>query len=130
MKPELLMPAGSIAKLKWALYYGADAVYAGLPKLSLRARENDFDLSTLVSGIDKAHALGKKFYLTANIFCRNLKITTFRENLKIWAKLKPDALIMADPGLISMVKESYPEIPIHLSVQANCMNWQSARFWH
>lgn len=126
---ELLMPAGSLEKLQYALLYGADAVYAGVPLFSLRARENEFNVEDLKKGIEFAHSRNKKVYLTANIFARNLKLKPFMEHLPHWMELKPDAMIMSDPGLIMMVKEKYPEMPIHLSVQANCMNWQSVKFW-
>lgn len=126
---ELLMPAGSLEKLDYAFAYGADAIYAGVPLFSLRARENEFRLDELQSGISKAHQLGKKVYLTANIFARNLKIKPFIAQLDQWAQLKPDAFIMSDPGLIMLAKERHPQIPIHLSVQANCMNYQSVKFW-
>ncbi len=128
--PELLAPAGSYRKLDFATAYGADAVYVGVPLFSLRARENEVNLEELKKGIDLVHAQNKKVYVTANIFARNRKIQAFGEHLKEWVALKPDALIMSDPGLMLMVREKYPEIPIHLSVQANCMNWQSVRFWH
>ncbi len=127
--PELLMPAGSLEKLNLAFNYGADAVYAGVPLLSLRARENEFSLEDLAEGLKIAHSQNKKIYFTANIFARNLKLKSFRNHLNEWAKLKPDALIMSDPGLIDIVRETHPEIPIHLSVQANCMNWSSVKFW-
>lgn len=128
-KPELLMPAGSLEKMRAAFAYGADAVYAGLPFFSLRARENEFDAEDLSKGILEARGLGKKLYLTANIFARNFKIKSYAENVIKWAELKPDALIMSDPGLILMTRARFPEIPIHLSVQANCMNWQAVKFW-
>lgn len=127
--PELLMPAGSLEKMKWAFEFGADAVYAGVPLFSLRARENEFDFDDLVEGMMIAREKNKKVYLTANIFARNLKIKSFIENLDRWSELKPDAIIMSDPGLISIVKERHPQIPIHLSVQANCMNWMAVKFW-
>lgn len=126
---ELLMPAGSLEKMKWAFQYGADAVYAGVPLFSLRARENEFQFEELEQGMLHARNLGKKVYLTANIFARNLKLKSFAEAVDNWAKLKPDAMIMSDPGLMSIVREKHPEIPIHLSVQANCMNWQGVKFW-
>lgn len=126
---ELLMPAGSLEKLHYAIEYGADAVYAGVPLFSLRARENEFNVEDLQQGIQFAHEHHKKVYLTANIFARNLKLKPFMEHIPHWMALKPDAMIMSDPGLISMVKEKYPEVSIHLSVQANCMNWQSVKFW-
>ncbi|HEY8270603.1 MAG TPA: U32 family peptidase C-terminal domain-containing protein [Pseudobdellovibrionaceae bacterium] len=126
---ELLMPAGSLEKLKYAFNYGADAVYAGVPLFSLRARENEFNLEDLKEGIHFARERNKKVYFTANIFARNLKLKPFTHQIKEFAELQPDALIMSDPGLISIVKEQHPELQIHLSVQANCMNWQSVKFW-
>ncbi|MBT4763136.1 MAG: hypothetical protein HOO06_15695 [Bdellovibrionaceae bacterium] len=128
--PELLMPAGSLEKLKTAFSFGADAVYAGVPFFSLRARENEFNLEDLQEGIELANSQDRKLYLTANIFARNSKIKSFIKHIDAWAQLKPHALIMSDPGLISIVKERHPDIPIHLSVQANCMNWSSVKFWH
>lgn len=126
---ELLMPAGSLEKLKYAFAYGADAVYAGVPLFSLRARENEFSLEELREGIGLARQLGKKVYLTANIFARNTKLKPFINQVDQWAELKPDAMIMSDPGLMSIVRERHPDIQIHLSVQANCMSWQSVKFW-
>jgi putative protease len=128
--PELLMPAGSLDKLRFAYAYGADAAYVGVPLFSLRARENEFNLEALKQSIDLARSLNKKLYVTANIFARNRKIKEFDRQISDWAALKPDALIMSDPGLIAMVKEKHPEIPVHLSVQANVMNWQGVKFWH
>ncbi|MCC7404465.1 MAG: U32 family peptidase [Bdellovibrionales bacterium] len=127
--PELLAPAGSLEKLRYAYAFGADAAYAGIPFFSLRARENEFSLEELRQGLDLARSMGRRLYLTANIFARNRKIQPFYSHLDQWAELKPDALIMSDPGLMLIVRERHPEIPIHLSVQANCMNWQGVRFW-
>ncbi|MFZ3230665.1 MAG: U32 family peptidase C-terminal domain-containing protein [Pseudobdellovibrio sp.] len=126
---ELLMPAGSVTKMQLALDYGADAVYLGPPLYSLRARENHFDAEELQKSISAVHAQNKKVYMTLNIFSRNRKLKPFSEDVKEFAKMKPDAFIMSDPGLASIAKELCPEIPIHLSVQANCMNWQSVLFW-
>lgn len=123
------MPAGSLEKLRFAYDFGADAVYAGVPIFSLRARENEFGLEELREGVAVARAKGKQIYFTANIFARNLKLKPFSERIGEFAALKPDAFIMSDPGLISIVRERHPEIPIHLSVQANCMNWMSVKFW-
>lgn len=128
-KPELLMPAGSLQKLEYAYAFGADATYIGVPYYSLRARENEFGLEELKKGITLAHTLGKKIYVTSNIFARNRKIGPFLTQLKSWIDLKPDALIMSDPGLMLTVRENFPDFPIHLSVQANCMNWKSVKFW-
>lgn len=128
-KIELLMPAGSVKKMELTLDYGADAVYLGPPLYSLRARENHFDDEQLSQAISSVHAKGKKVYMTLNIFSRNRKLNPFREDILSFAKMRPDAFIMSDPGLASLAKELAPEIPIHLSVQANCMNWESVLFW-
>ena len=130
-KPELLMPAGNFEKLKYAFAYGADAVYAGVPKYSLRARENQFNREEdIFEAIEYTHQLGKKIYLTTNILPHNRKILPFMESLNRIYPHKPDGYITSDPGLIMMMKDKYPDIEIHLSVQANCVNWASARFWY
>lgn len=126
---ELLMPAGSVTKMKLALSYGADAVYLGPPLYSLRARDNHFDQEELARSINEAQTMNKKVYMTLNIFSRNRKLKPFSEDVKKFAMMKPDAFIISDPGLASIAKELCPEIPIHLSVQANCMNWRSVQFW-
>lgn len=128
--PELLMPAGSYQKLEYAYNYGADAAYIGVPFFSLRARENEFNPEGLMKARELADSMGKKIYVTANIFARNRKIKPFSEHLGIWAACKPDAMIVSDPGLMMMIREKYPDIELHLSVQANCMNWQAVKFWH
>jgi putative protease len=116
--------------LNTALAFGADAVYAGQPRYSLRARNNEFDtLPVLAEGIATAHAQGKKLYVVSNIFPHNAKIKTFIADLEPVIELQPDALIMADPGLMMMVRERWPELPIHLSVQANTVNWAAVNFW-
>ncbi len=128
-KPELLAPAGTIEKMKYALAYGADAVYAGVPRFSLRARENDFTQKNLREAIQYVQGRNKRIYLTMNIFPHNRKIESFERMLAVVADLKPDGLIMADPGMIMVVRERYPELDIHLSTQANTINWQTVRFW-
>jgi putative protease len=129
MSPELLAPAGTLKKLRFALAYGADAVYAGQPRYSLRVRENDFKLEQLAEGIAYTRQLGKRFYLASNIAPHNAKVNTYLRDLEPVVKLGPDALIMSDPGLIMMVRERWPDLPIHLSVQANAVNWATVRFW-
>ena len=129
MMPELLAPAGSPEKMDYAFAYGADAVYAGIPKFSLRARENPFKDATLKAAIDKTHQLGKKIYITANILPPNRKIESFQKSLAYFAEAKPDAFIMADPGMIRFALKEFPEIPVHLSVQSNTINWSSVQFW-
>ena len=128
-KPELLSPAGSLKNMRYAFAYGADAVYAGQPRYSLRVRNNEFNHENLQIGIDEAHALGKKLYVVCNIQPHNSKLKTFIRDLKPVVDMGPDALIMSDPGLIMMVREAFPEMPIHLSVQANAVNWATVKFW-
>ncbi|MBF0263858.1 MAG: tRNA 5-hydroxyuridine modification protein YegQ [Gammaproteobacteria bacterium] len=128
-KPELLLPAGTIKNMRYAYAYGADAVYAGMPRYSLRARNNDFLYDNIKQGITEAHDLGKQFFLATNVIPHNSKVNTFMTDLEPLIELKPDALIMADPGLIMMVREKWPEVDIHLSVQANTVNYAAVKFW-
>ena len=127
--PELLLPAGTIKNMHYAFAYGADAVYAGQPRYSLRVRNNDFQLENLANGIAEAHRLGRKFFVASNIMPHNAKVKTYIKDMEPVIALKPDALIMADPGLIMMVRERWPEIPVHLSVQANTVNYAGVKFW-
>ena len=130
-KPELLAPAGSLDMLKTAFAFGATAVYAGQPRYSLRVRNNDFgDLDVLKQGIDHAHSLGHRFYLVSNIFPHGNKIKHYVQNMTPVIDLKPNAMIMSDPGLIMMVRETWPDMEIHLSVQANTVNAAAVRFWN
>ncbi|AIR85683.1 protease [Pantoea sp. BL1] len=128
-KPELLSPAGSLKNMRYAFAYGADAVYAGQPRYSLRVRNNEFTHEVLAKGIEEAHQLGKKFYVVVNIAPHNAKLKTFIRDLTPVVEMQPDALIMSDPGLIMLVREAFPEMPIHLSVQANAVNWATVKFW-
>ena len=128
-KPELLSPAGSLKNMRYAFAYGADAVYAGQPRYSLRVRNNEFNHANLKIGIDEAHSLGKKFYVVVNIAPHNSKLKTFIKDLQPVIDMGPDALIMSDPGLIMLVRENFPDIDIHLSVQANAVNWATVKFW-
>ncbi|WP_040855328.1 U32 family peptidase C-terminal domain-containing protein [Thiorhodovibrio frisius] len=132
--PELLAPAGTRRNLDYALAYGADAVYAGIPRYSLRVRNNDFTGKNLITGIRAAHALGRRFYLAVNLVPHGAKLRTFVEDLRPIlspddAADVPDALIMSDPGLIDLVCQHWPDMPIHLSVQANTTNAAAVRFW-
>jgi len=127
--PELLLPAGSLAKMRAAYDFGADAVYAGQPRYSLRARNNEFKLEQIGQGIAEAHARGKKFFLTSNLLPHNDKVRTYLRDIEPVIAMGPDALIMADPGLIMMVREKWPEVAIHLSVQANTVNFMAVKFW-
>lgn len=128
-KPELLCPAGTFKNMQYAFAYGADAVYAGQARYSLRVRNNDFDEENLAKGIAYAHALGKKFYVVVNIQAHNAKLKTFIEDIRPVVEMRPDALIMSDAGMIMMVREAFPEQVIHLSVQANAVNWATVKFW-
>ena len=127
--PELLAPAGTLKNMRYAFAYGADAVYAGQPRYSLRARNNDFDLKNLAIGINEAHARGKKLFVASNLMPHNSKVDTYLKDMEPVIAMKPDALIMADPGLIMMVRETWPEVPVHLSVQANTVNYAAVKFW-
>lgn len=128
--PELLAPAGSLAMMRNAFAFGADAVYAGQPRYSLRVRNNEFgSLERLGQAIAEAHGGGKLFYLVSNVLPHNAKVRTYLADMAPVVALRPDALIMADPGLIDLVREQWPEMPIHLSVQANTVNFAAVRFW-
>jgi len=127
--PELLAPAGTLRNMRYAFAYGADAVYAGLPRYSLRVRNNDFREDNLRLGINEAHALGKQFFITCNLMPHGAKLKTFIDDLEPVVAMGPDALIMADPGLIMLVRERWPELTVHLSVQANTVNAAAVRFW-
>jgi len=129
-RPELLSPAGTLKSMRYAFAYGADAVYAGQPRYSLRVRNNEFDHANLKLGIDEAHALGKQFYVVVNIAPHNAKLKTFIKDLAPVVAMGPDALIMSDPGLIMLVRQHFPKMTIHLSVQANAVNWATVKFWH
>ena len=127
--PELLLPAGTLDKMRTAYAFGADAVYAGQPRYSLRARNNEFKLEELQTGIQEAHALGKKLFVASNLMPHNAKVKTYMTDMQPVIAMQPDALIMADPGLIAMVRERWPEMQIHLSVQANTVNYAAVKFW-
>ena len=127
--PELLLPAGSLDKMRAAYDFGADAVYAGQPRYSLRARNNEFRIEQIQQGITEAHARGKKFFVTSNLLPHNDKVRTYLRDIEPVIAMGPDALIMADPGLIMMVREQWPQVPVHLSVQANTVNFMAVKFW-
>lgn len=128
--PELLAPAGTRAMMDSAFAFGADAVYAGQPRYSLRVRNNDFgNMSVLAEARQAARELGKQFYLVSNIFPHNAKVRTYLADMEPVIDMAPDALIMADPGLIAMVREKWPQMPVHLSVQSNTVNYAAVKFW-
>lgn len=128
-QPELLAPAGDLDRMRTAFDYGADAIYAGQPRYSLRARNNDFSMENIAIGINEAHARGKKFFVASNISPHNAKVKTYMADMAPIIAMQPDALIMSDPGLILMVREKWPEMPVHLSVQANTVNFATVKFW-
>lgn len=129
-KIELLAPAGNLERLKVAITYGADAVYAGGDAFSLRVRAKNFSYEDLSRGIEYAHKHNKKFYLTANIILHNKDIEEFITYLEDVEKLGPDALIISDPGAFALAKKYAPTIPIHISTQANNVNYETVNFWH
>ncbi len=125
---ELLMPAGSLEKLKVAILYGADAVYMGTPDMSLRTRSN-FSLEEVVEGVAFAHAHGKRAYLTLNLFSHNRDIEKLPEYVETIRSVRPDGVIVADPGVFNFVRSAAPELDIHISTQANVCSWLSVQFW-
>ena len=128
--PELLAPAGSLVMARTALDFGATAIYAGQPRYSLRVRNNDFGTpENLAAGITLTHARGGKFYLVSNVLPHNAKLRSYLDDMAPVMDLQPDALIMADPGLMMMIRERWPQMPIHLSVQANTVNHAAVKFW-
>ena len=129
-KAELLAPAGTYKNMAYAFAYGADAVYAGQPRYRLRVRNNEFQIDNLEKGIIRAHQLGKKFYVASNIAPHNNKIDSYMRDIEPVIAMRPDAIIMSDPGLIMMVKDKWPDTPIHLSVQSNVVNFAAVKFWH
>ncbi|MCA6070443.1 MAG: U32 family peptidase C-terminal domain-containing protein [Endomicrobium sp.] len=127
-KPELLLPAGTLSGLKTAFLYGADAVYAGAPEMSLRTKSK-FPLEEMENGISFAHNLGKKVYLTLNLFSHNKDIARLENFAKTIKVLNPDGIIISDPGIFQYAKKELPQIPIHISTQANVCSWLTVDFW-
>jgi len=128
-KPELLVPAGSLEVLKTAVRYGADAVYIGGQAYSLRAKAKNFSLKEMEEGINYAHEHGVKVHVTANIFAHEYDIDEVSDYFKELAKLRPDAILIADPGIFTIEREICPEIPVHISTQANNTNHVTFEFW-
>ena len=127
---ELLSPAGTLKSMRYAYAYGADAVYVGQPRYSLRVRNNEFNrIENLAAAVSEAHQIGKKVYVASNVQPHNDKVRSYLRDMQEVIDMRPDALIMSDPGLIMLVREEWPDIPIHLSVQANAVNWAAVKFW-
>lgn len=128
-KPELLSPAGDLEKLKIAVNYGADAVYVGGESFGLRAKAKNFTLKEMAEGVEYAHSHGAKVYVTANIFAHNNDFEGMAEYFKELDKINVDAVLAADPGVFSVLRKSAPNMPVHISTQANNTNYHTAEFW-
>ena len=129
-KPELLAPAGNLEKLKTAIDYGADAVYLGGSKLNLRAFADNFTNEQIAEGVKYAHDRGRKVYVTMNVFPHNENLNGLEEYIETLASLNIDAILASDPSIIMTIKEVAPNLEIHLSTQANNVNWKTAKFWY
>ncbi|MBQ9729582.1 MAG: U32 family peptidase [Clostridia bacterium] len=129
MKAELLAPAGNFEKLNTALNFGADAVYIGGKNFSLRAFADNFSLEEMENAVSLAHGMGKKVYVTANVFAKNADFGALKEYLQAVAQTGADAAIVSDPGVVYLAKQVAPNLSLHLSTQANTTNRYSARFW-
>ncbi|CTQ54678.1 putative protease YhbU precursor [Roseibium album] len=127
-RSELLMPAGNLRKLKLAILYGADAVYLGTPDMSLRTK-SEFSLEDVIKGVEFCHQHDRRAYLTLNLFSHNKDIPKLDEYIDTVRKVKPDGLIIADPGVFQYVRERAPELPLHISTQSNICSWLSVKFW-
>jgi putative protease len=127
---ELLAPAGNLTKLKTALFFGADAVYVGGKNFSLRSYADNFNFEELKEAVEYTHALNKKIYVTVNIFAKNADLSEAEEYFKYLEKIKIDAAIITDAGLIALAKEKAPDLTIHLSTQANTLNKYTVKFWY
>lgn len=130
VKPEILAPAGSLEKLKIAIDFGADAVYLGGGKLNLRAFSDNFTNEEIAEGVKYCHDRGRKVYVVVNVFARNYDLNGVEEYIKGLEELGVDAILAGDPALIVAAKKAAPNLEIHLSTQANTVNWMSAKFWY
>jgi U32 family peptidase len=128
-KPELIAPGGSLEKIEYAYHYGADAVYLGLPDFSLRSRINEFTEKKIEKAVKMARSLNKKIYFTLNIYAHERHLAKLKKHLEFIAKIKPDAVIVSDPGILNLLKKYAPKIKIHLSTQANTTNSEAVKFW-
>ena len=127
--PELLAPAGSFEKMVAAIHYGADAVYCGGKKFSLRAHASNFSEKELGGAVQYAHEKNVKLYVTVNIFAHQQDLQGLGKHLQHLQDIGVDGIIISDPGILTMAKEAIPDVPIHLSTQANVTNPGNARFW-
>lgn len=129
-KPEILAPASSLEVLKTAVYYGADAVYIGGEMYGLRAKAKNFSMEDMKAGIQFAHKYGRKVYVTANITAHNRDLSGVEEYFRELKEMNPDALIISDPGVFAIAKRICPEVDLHISTQANNVNYMTFQFWH
>jgi len=127
--PELLAPAGDFEKLRVALHYGADAAYLGSSGFSLRATAGNFDDDGLTEAIRYAHDQGRRVYVTANIFPHNRDLSALEAHIDLLDRIRPDGVIVSDPGLFTLFRKKTPDLPLHVSTQANITNREAARFW-
>ena len=128
-KPELILPAGDPEKARFAFEYGADAVYLGMAKYSMRKTEVRFTISEIGKTIDYAHKLGKRVYITFNIFAHDKHLKTLASDIKKIAALNPDAFVIADMGVLNIIRKNAPKIPIHISTQQNTVNAEAVKLW-
>jgi len=128
-KAELILPAGDPEKARFAFEYGADAVYLGMAKYSMRKTEVKYSIAEIKSTIEYAHKLGKRVYITFNIFAHDKHLKTLTTDIKKIAKLNPDAFVVADMGVLKIVRENAPKVPIHISTQQNTVNAEAVKFW-
>ena len=128
-KPELLAPAGDLEKLKTAVHYGADAVYFGDSRFSLRSKSRNFKDDEFRSAIEYCKCHGVKAYITFNIFPHNRDLDLLEESIRSVSLLEPDVFIVSDMGLFTLIKDVAPSIPIHVSIQANSTNYRTVAFW-
>lgn len=131
MKPELLMPAGNLEKLEYAINYGADAVYLGIADFSLRAMRKGKLITSenIKQAVEKAHELGAKAYITVNIFAFNDDIEHLKNHLECIKEANPDAILVSDFGVLRVIREAMPNTDIHISTQANILNYEAVKFW-
>jgi len=127
---EILAPAGSLTKLKYAILYGADAVYTGGKHLNLRSKSSNLSPGELQEAVKFCHSRGKKIYITVNAFAHNEDLESLPEYLQFLNRIDVDGIILSDPGIFNLVKEHAPNIQIHISTQANITSWKSAEFWY
>lgn len=129
-RPELLVPAGNLEKLRTAILYGADAAYVGVEGLSLRAKQAEFSIADLEQGIREAHQQKVKVYAALNIFAQNQDLNLVKEKVGVLSEIGIDGVILSDPGILRIVRKTKPELPVHLSTQANTTNSEAVRFWY